>query len=200
MVGGAVAGEWTERFKQLEPSLAILSVAPGLRLRARLDAERTLPGDFRLAVGSALMLSGTSTRGSAAIHGGERLLMRASVDRPVGRVDVLVGGWWLRNAPVTAADTMVRDGYSVTSAFASARIPLGAAALEPGLEWKAWHARGQTAAQLLIPRVQADARLFGPVRGLAGVEYVRGTLREPLDNRDVPVRGWQLRVGVEVER
>ncbi|HEY5489883.1 MAG TPA: hypothetical protein VIK25_01720, partial [Gemmatimonadaceae bacterium] len=37
-VGAAVAGEWTERFRQQEPSLAILSVAPGLRLRARVGA------------------------------------------------------------------------------------------------------------------------------------------------------------------
>jgi hypothetical protein len=199
-VGAAVAGEWTERFRQQEPSLAILSVAPGLRLRARVDAERNLPGDFRLALGSALMISGTSRRGGGNIRGGERLLMRASVDRPVGAVDLLFGGWWLRNAPVVAADTTLRDGYSVSSAFASARVHVGTVALEPGLEWKAWHARQQIAAQVLIPRLQADAPLFSDVRGTAGVEYVRGSLREPLDNRDVPVRGWLLRMGVQVER
>lgn len=199
-VGAALAGEGTERFRQREPSLGVLSVSPGLRLRARLDAERNLPGDFRLALGSSVMMAGASTRGGASIRGGERVLVRASVDRPVGAVDVVFGGWWLRNAPVTAADITVRDGSSVSSAFASARMHLGALALESGLEWKAWHARHQTAAQVLIPRVQADAPLAGALRGLAGVEYVRGSLHEPLDNRDVPVRGWQLRVGFQVER
>ena len=48
--------------------------------------------------------------------------------------------------------------------------------------------------------MQADAPLFGALRGIAGVEYVRGYFREPLDSRDVPVRGWQLRVGMQVER
>ncbi len=196
--GAAAGGEWTENFSEQSPALHTVAVAPGLRWRLRADAERAVGGG-RLAVGTAVMALSSTQRAGLQVKGGERTLVRASFDRPVGAVDLQVGAWLLRAASVRSGVTQARPGSSISSLFGSTRTHVGAARIDVGVEWKLWTTQGITAASMLVPQVGVEWSLTRSLLWEAGVDYVRGGFHEPPATVDIPVRGWLLRSGFRVE-
>ena len=196
--GAAAGGEWTGTFNEQTATLQTVSVAPGLRWRVRADAERAV-GAGRLSVGSALMALAPTQRAGLQLKGGERTLVRASYDLPVGPVDVQLGAWALRASPVQSGATQVRAGSSIASFFATGRMHLGAAAFDVGAEVKIWNTMGITAANLFIPQAGVEWSVTRWLQWEAGVDYVSGGFHEPPATVDIPVRGWLLRSGFRVE-
>jgi hypothetical protein len=128
-----------------------------------------------------------------------RTLARASYLTAFRAVDLEVGGWQLRSAPVTSGGAELRAGASVSTLFANSRLVLGRTTLSPGVDVKFWRRSGTTASTLVVPQIIIAHPLSRTVVGEMGLDVIRGHFHELPGASDIPVRGVMMRFAVRVE-
>lgn len=193
--GGA---EWTGSYHELTPALHTISVAPGMRWRLRVDAERQ-GASVRHVFGAAFTAFSASTLAGVKITGGERWLIRYAPRLQLGPYEEELGIWMLHTAPVRSSAGTVRPATSVIASHMLLRRAIAGLEVTLGLESRLMDTRGAKNHAFASGPSFSVARSIGQrVQAELAAQHIRGGLYDPAAEY-VSATGWSLRAAVRYE-
>jgi hypothetical protein len=200
-VGAGVSLRYSAEYTPFDIDGTKTRYQPGQEYRARVGVDRSV-GAGRAVLGFTYSAFGSDHAGSYTYGTGDRYVVQSGFSTPVRGVDLALSAWNLYHAKGQTAAGTTAPWENVANVAVATGFRVGAATVEPNVEWRAWNEDADGGPRRLGTLATFGIRARLSVLGLAvspGASYSTGNLHVD-GSGPADVRGWRVATTVRYSR